>query len=44
MSERKVFLHAGCGAKGPFPAPGVFTPDEWREIRLNADPAASGRL
>jgi SAM-dependent methyltransferase len=39
MSAKKTFLHAGCGRKGPVPAPGVFPPDEWREIRLDADPA-----
>lgn len=36
---KKTFLHAGCGPKGLIPAPGVFPPDEWREVRLDADPA-----
>ena len=38
-SPGKTFLHVGCGTSGPERLPAAFRGPEWREIRLDIDPA-----
>ncbi|HEX8987402.1 MAG TPA: methyltransferase domain-containing protein [Rhodocyclaceae bacterium] len=37
----RKFLHVGCGSASKPAVPKCFLPDEWREIRLDIDPAVS---
>jgi len=37
--EQKTVLHVGCGPKNPEALPPLFRSEEWREVRLDINPA-----
>jgi SAM-dependent methyltransferase len=35
----RTLLHVGCGPRGCARIPGIFSPPEWQEVRLDIEPA-----